>query len=75
MRRHVGDVFAADEQLSRRRPLESGEQSQQRRLAAAGAAEQRETLAFGDVERNVVHGDDVAEAFADAVEANQRFGG
>jgi hypothetical protein len=71
MRRNFGDVFSADEQLPRSRPLETGEQSQQCRLAAARTAEQSEALTFRDVERDVVHRDDVAEVFRDVVEANQ----
>ncbi len=54
------------------RVLEAGEHPQQRRLAAAGAAEDREQLALQDVERNVVDGGDAVEALGDLADLDQR---
>src|SRR3546814_16235525 len=46
--------------------LEAGQHAQQRGLAAARGAEQREELALEDVEGDVVDGDEVAETLGDA---------
>jgi hypothetical protein len=51
-----------------------GQHAQQRGLAAAGAAEQAEELALVDVQGDVVHGDEITEAFADALDAQERPG-
>ncbi len=50
------------------RPLEAREHAQQRRLAAARRAEQAEDLLLVDVERDVVHGDEVAELLGDLLD-------
>ena len=42
--------------------FQAGDQAQRRRLAGAGRAEQHDELAVLDVERQIVDGDDVAEA-------------
>ena len=55
--------------------LEAGDRAQQRGLAAARRAEQREELVVGDVERDAVQGDRVAVDGADAVDAEQGCGG
>ena len=75
VRRHAGAG-------PRRRPrcgplgrLEAGDRAQQRGLAAARRAEQREELVVGDVERDAVQGDRVAVDGADAVDAEQGCGG
>ena len=47
--------------------LEAGDQAQQRRLAAAGGAEERDELAALDAELRVVDGLDRAEPLRDAV--------
>jgi hypothetical protein len=73
MRRHVRDVDATDQHAARGRPFESGEQAKQRRFAATRAAEQRKTLAFGDVECDIVNRNDIVEAFSNACESNQWF--
>ena len=64
-REHViepADALAVDEHLSRGRLDQPVDHAQQRRLAAPGAADQREQLAGRDRERDVVHGSNVAEA-------------
>ena len=55
---------------ARGRRLETGQHAQQRRLAAAGAAQQAEDLARVDVQRDVVDGDEVAEFLGDVLDAN-----
>ncbi len=50
------------------RILEPGDHPQRGRLAAARRAEQHEELAVGDLERQVVDRDDVAEALGHMVE-------
>ena len=57
------------------RPLETGEHPQQRGLAAARWAEQREEFAFEDVQRQPLDGDEIAEALAHRLEPHQRLGG
>src|SRR5258708_5742834 len=73
MRRHVGDIDAADAHPAGGGPFEPGEQSQERRFAAAGSAEQCKTFAFGDIERDIVYGNNFVEALGNAFEANQGF--
>ncbi|GAA5240079.1 hypothetical protein BMMON2_29010 [Burkholderia mallei] len=43
--------------------LEARDHAQQRRLAAAGRAEQRDELTRGEIERDVVERGELAEAF------------
>ena len=50
VRRHVGDVAVVDEHSARVRAVESAEDPQRRRLAAAGRTEQRDQLAVLDLE-------------------------
>ena len=75
VRRHGRHVDAVDEDAAGIGPLEPREHAQQRALAGARAAEQREEFALHDVERNVVDGDDVGEALADALQPQVRRGG
>ena len=58
--RQVGHLRVADEDLARRDLLEAREDPQDRRLAATGRADQHHELAVADLQRDVVHGDDVA---------------
>src|SRR3546814_6015743 len=53
--------------------LEAGQHAQQRGLAAARGAEQREELALEDVEGDVVDGDEVAETLGDADDLHVRL--
>ncbi len=54
--RDVGEVAAVEHDAPRGRRLEAREHAQQGRLAAAGGADQREDLALGDVQVDVIHG-------------------
>ena len=74
VRRHVGHVDAVDVDLAAGRPLEAGQHPQQRRLAAARAAEQAEDLLLVDVERDVVDGDELAELLRDAIDPDEGLG-
>ena len=62
-RRHVGNVDVVDEALAGRDRLESGDHPEQRRLAAAGRAEQRGERAFIDREAEIGDRGDRAVAF------------
>ena len=72
--RNAGHVLAVDEDAALGRRFEAGEHAQQRGLAAAGAAEQREEFALEDVERHIVDGDEVTELLGDVVDADERLG-
>ena len=72
VRRHGADVLAVEQDAAGAQLLEAGEQAQQRGLAAAGGAEQREELALPDVEGEVFDRADRAEALGHALEAHQR---
>ena len=68
--RHAGDIDPAIA-TSRRWPLI-------RRGAAESVlpcrtTKQRKTLTLGDIERHIIYGNNIVEAFGDAFEANQRF--
>src|SRR3546814_695381 len=64
--RHAGHVLALQQDGALAGRLEAGQHAQQRGLAAARGAEQREELAPEDVEGDVVDGDEVAETLGDA---------
>ena len=61
----AGHVLAVDQDLAGVGLLEAGDHPQGRRLAAARGAEQGEELAAGELEVEVVDGDEVAEALRD----------
>ena len=69
--RHAGEVLAVEEDLAGARLLEAGDHAHQRRLAAAGRPEEREELALVDDQRQVVDGDEVAEALGDVAELDE----
>ncbi|MNN60296.1 hypothetical protein D3C81_1754670 [compost metagenome] len=73
--RQVGDVLAVQVDAPRGGPLEAGEQAQQGRLAAAGAAEQGEDLALVDAQRDVVHRDHFVELLGYPVDLDEDFPG
>ena len=56
------------------RRLEAGQHPQQRRLAAARGAEQREDLALGDVDADVVDGAVAVEVLDDVLDLEERRG-
>ena len=63
-----------DEDLPRIRHLESRQQAQQRGLAAAGGAEQREELAGADVEAEIIDGAQMPEVARDAADLDEALG-
>ena len=65
-------VEVAEVDGARGRLLEAGDHPQNGRLARAGGAEQREELPVGDLEADVVDGDDVAEGLAQTGEPDSR---
>ena len=65
LRSERGGVLSAEEDLSRVRGLEPGDDAEQRRLARAARAEESRQRSALDVERDVVEGDEVAETFRD----------
>ena len=71
VRRQRRDLDAVEEDATPVGPLETGEHAQQRRLAAAARAEQREELALLDVEGNAVDRLQRAEALRDAIELEE----
>ena len=72
-RLQVGHVAAADRDAPVGRVLEPRHDAQERRLAAAGRADEDEELAVGDLERHVVECDDVpCEAFREIGQGNCR---
>jgi hypothetical protein len=62
LRRDARDVVAVDLDRPRVGGLQAADDPQQRRLARATRAEQRGQRAVGDLERDVVQGDEVTEA-------------
>ncbi len=70
----AGDRLAMQRDLAGIRPLEAGDQAEQRRLAAAGGAEDGDQLAGADVEVDIVQHLLVAEALGDAREGERAHG-
>jgi hypothetical protein len=62
---HVGGVLAREQDAARVGRLQARDDAQQRGLAAARRAQQREQLARADVQRHVPQGMEVAELLAD----------
>ena len=73
-RRQVVDPLAVDDDVARGRVLEPGDHAQQRRLAAAGRADEDDELALAHVERDALHHVDVAEAFDDVAQGKLTHG-
>src|SRR5690606_29129182 len=69
--RHTGHVLAVDLDAAGGRGLEARQHAQQRRLARTGTAEQTEQLGLEDIERHVVHGEDVTEFLGDIPDADK----
>jgi hypothetical protein len=74
MRRHLGHVRILDHDSSPARGRESGQHAQQRRLAAAGGADQREHLALVDLQVDAVDGREGTERLVDALDDDLRLG-
>jgi hypothetical protein len=68
--RHPLDVDAVDGDMARVRLLESGDQAQARGLARAGRPEHGKELAVFDLEADVVHRANLAEATGHAAEGD-----
>ena len=68
--RDPGHGFAGDGNRAFAGLIEAGEHAQERGLAAAGRAQQREELAGADGERDVVEGGERAEAAGDAADVD-----
>jgi hypothetical protein len=68
--RHARHVLPLQNDAARVRHLEPGDHPQGGRLAATARAEQREELALGDRERDVVDRPDPVEALADTVKGD-----
>ena len=66
----VRGVLVAEKDGAAGRPLEPGDQAQQRRLAGAGGPEKRDQLARPDVERNLVQRRKAVEFLAHVGDAN-----
>ena len=66
-----GDILALQQHAARARPLDAGGEPEQRRLAAARLAEQRDDLAGLDGERHLAQRRDRAEALRHAVEGER----
>ena len=68
VRRQPDHVVVAEEDAAGIRLLEAADHAQSRCLAAPGRAKQREEPALLDLEREIVHRDDVVEALRDALQ-------
>ena len=68
--RDVGDIDPVDVDPPAGGMLQSRQQAQQGRFAAAGAAQEREELALEDVQAHVVDRIDIAEFLGDALDAH-----
>ena len=66
LRGHAGDLAPVDAHLAGIGLFESADDAQQRRLAAAGRAEQRGQLTARDVQVDTFERDEVAEPLGDA---------
>ena len=67
LRRQMGHIVLAEEDLSLRRLQQAADQVQRRAFAAAGGAQQTDELPIGDLKGEVMDGDDVAARFFVAV--------
>ena len=70
LRRQRRRVLAGDLDRPRVRLLETGDDAQQRRLAATTRTEQRGERSGGDVDGDVVQGDEIAESLDDVLDAD-----
>ena len=69
-----GHLPAADRDAARVRLLEAGDHAQQRRLARAARAEQRDELAGGDAQARAGDGPSAAERLLDALGVDREIG-
>lgn len=71
--RHIGDVYAIEENAPFGGPFEAGEHAQQGGFARTGTTEQGEDLALLDFQGHIVHGDRFVELFRDPVDFDQHL--
>ena len=69
--RHVRHVLAVDQDFAGRQVFETGDQAQQRGLAAARGADEDDELAMPDVEVGAGNDDGIAEGLADVLECDR----
>ena len=74
VRRNTRHVLSVDVHRARSRLLKARQHAQQRGLPASGTAEQAENLALEDLKRDIVDGDEGAEALGDVVDADIGLG-
>jgi hypothetical protein len=72
IRRHRRQIDTVEQDVAGVRPLEAGDQPQQRRLAATRRPEQRKKLAFINVEGQMIDDGGGAEALGQSLDAQQR---
>ena len=72
VRRHRREIDPVENDPAGVRPLEAGDQAQERGLAATRWSEQGEEFAFKDIEREMIDCGSAAEALGDGLEAEQR---
>ncbi len=68
-RRQMVDGLVIEQHAALALPDEAGNDAQQRGLAAAGRTQQRDELPARNIEIDVAHGDELAEAMADVLKA------
>src|SRR5690606_31619028 len=68
--RDAAQILPVEQDAALARLLEAGEHAQERGLAAARRAEQREELALVDRQRQIVDGGEVAEPLGDVLEGD-----
>src|SRR3546814_5849482 len=71
---NVVDALAVDPDLAGGRILQPRDHAHRRRLAAARGPEQDQELLVGDVQRQIVDGDDRSPGFHEVMERNGRHG-
>ena len=71
IRRLLSDVYAVDLNGARRRHFETGQYSEQGRLAAARSAKNGKQFALTNLEVDPVNSNEVAKMFADALYVNE----
>src|SRR5690606_16102773 len=74
VRRQAGDLVLVEVNGARVGEMQTGDGAQQGCLAAAGGAEEEKKLPGRDVEVEMIEGDDVAEAFHKAADADRYHG-
>src|SRR5277367_5011852 len=75
MRRHLRQIDPVENDAAGIRLFETGNQAQQRGLAAARRTEQSKKLALVDIERELIDRREGTETFAQAFDAQQRLRG